>query len=111
MHQAVTVAGVQLDVVGLWLLAAADATVCALACVVLLRRWLASRRRMPPLEASALRLAAAQGHVHDLRLLSRLPRFNVDAAQGGWTALAAACVQGQAGVPAVLGATRCRLNF
>lgn len=52
---------------------------------------------MSPTAAGTFRLAAARGEIGKLELLSRVPRFDIEASVLGFTALHAAAVQGQAG--------------
>jgi hypothetical protein len=49
---------------------------------------------MTTLAAGALRLAAARNDVYTMRVLSRLPSFDVDASMAGFTPLMAAVVNG-----------------
>ncbi len=46
--------------------------------------------------AGMLRAAAARGDIRKMQLLSHMPQFDVNAEQGGFTALMAAAVEGQA---------------
>jgi hypothetical protein len=50
---------------------------------------------MDSVAAGALRLAAARGDIQTLKLLSKFPAYQVDAATKGFTPLMAAVVQGQ----------------
>lgn len=88
------VSGVQ---VGVYLLLACVGLTLSYFLFCAFDKWRKGRGKMDTVAAGMLRLAATRGDLAALELLAQAPNFSPNAAVAGFTALHAACVEGQAG--------------